>query len=69
MFIFDLQLFGGGGKKSKVSSIDAKLPAATAEEKQLLQGQMDWINGTNQSANTLQGMGNAALGNVITPAY
>lgn len=69
MFIFDLQLFGGGGKKSKVSSIDAKLPAATAEEKQLLQGQMDWINGTNQSANMLQGMGNTALGNVITPAY
>lgn len=69
MFIFDLQLFGGGGKKSKVSSIDAKLPTASAEEKELLKGQMDWINGTNQSANTLQGMGNAALGNVITPAY
>lgn len=69
MFIFDLQLFGGGGKKSKVSSIDAKLPAAPAEEKQLLQGQLDWINGTNRSANRLQGMGDAALDNVITPAY
>ena len=69
MFIFDLQLFGGGGKKSKVSSIDAKLPTATAEEKELLKAQMGWINGTNQSANTLQGMGDAALGNVITPAY
>lgn len=69
MFIFDLQLFGGGGKKSKVSSIDAKLPTASAEEKELLKGQIGWINGTNQSANTLQGMGDAALGNVITPAY
>ena len=69
MFIFDLQLFGGGGKKSKVSSIDAKLPTATAEEKELLKGQIGWINGTNQSANTLQGMGDTALGNVITPAY
>lgn len=69
MFKFDLQLFGGGGKKSKVSSIDAKLPTATADEKQLLQGQMDWINNTNRSANTLQGMGDAALNNVITPEY
>ena len=69
MFIFNLQLFGGGGKKSKVSSIDAKLPTASAEEKELLKGQINWINGTNQSANTLQGMGDAALGNVITPAY
>ena len=69
MFIFDLQLFGGGGKKSKVSSIDAKLPTASAEEKELLKGQIGWINGTNQSANTLQGMGDAALSNVITPAY
>lgn len=69
MFTFNLQLFGGGGKKSKVSSIDAKLPTATAEEKQLLQGQLDWINGTNRSANRLQGMGDAALDNVITPAY
>lgn len=69
MFIFDLQLFGGGGKKSKVSSIDAKLPTASAEEKELLKGQIGWINGTNQSANMLQGMGDAALGNVITPAY
>ena len=40
MFTFNLQLFGGGGKKSKVSSIDAKLPEATADEKQLLQGQL-----------------------------
>lgn len=69
MFIFDLQLFGGGGKKSKVSSIAAKLPDAPTEEKQLLQGQLDWINGTNRSANRLQGMGDAALDNVITPAY
>ena len=69
MFIFNLQLFGGGGKKSKVRSIDAKLPEAPAEEKELLKGQIGWINGTNQSANTLQGMGDAALGNVITPAY
>ena len=69
MFIFNLQLFGGGGKKSKVSSIDAKLPTASVEEKELLKGQIGWINGTNQSANTLQGMGDAALGNVITPAY
>lgn len=69
MFTFNLQLFGGGGKKSRVSSIDAKLPAAPAEEKQLLQGQIDWINGTNRSANRLQGMGDAALDNVITPAY
>ena len=69
MFKFDLQLFGGGGKKSKVSSIDAKLPMATADEKQLLQGQMDWINRTNQSANTLQGMGDRALNNVVSPQY
>ena len=69
MFTFNLQLFGGGGKKSRVSSIDAKLPTASAEEKELLKGQIGWINGTNQSANTLQGMGDAALGNVITPAY
>lgn len=69
MFTFNLQLFGGGGKKSKVSSIDAKLPEATADEKQLLQGQMGWINNTNRSANTLQGMGDRALNNVITPEY
>lgn len=69
MFKFDLQIFGGGGKKSKVSSIDAKVPEATADEKQLLQGQMNWINKTNQSANTLQGMGDRALNNVITPEY
>lgn len=69
MFTFNLQLFGGGGKKSKVQSIDAKLPDATADEKQLLQGQMNWINSTNQSANTLQGMGDRALNNVITPEY
>jgi hypothetical protein len=69
MFTFNLQLFGGGGKKSKVQSIDAKLPDATADEKQLLQGQIGWINKTNQSANTLQGMGDRALNNVITPEY
>lgn len=69
MFKFDLQIFGGGGKKSKVSSIDAKVPEATADEKQLLQGQMNWINNTNRSANTLQGMGDRALNNVITPQY
>ena len=50
-------------------SINAKVPEATADEKQLLQGQMNWINNTNRSANTLQGMGDAALGNVITPQY
>lgn len=69
MFTFNLQLFGGGGKKSKVQSIGANLPAAGPEEKQLLQGQIDWINRTNQSANTLQGMGDKALNNVITPEY
>jgi hypothetical protein len=68
MFTFDLQLFGGG-KKSKVQSIGANLPAAGPEEKQLLQGQMDWINRTNQSANTLQGMGDRALNNVVSPQY
>lgn len=68
MFTFNLQLFGGG-KKSKVQSIGANLPAAGPEEKQLLQGQIDWINRTNQSANTLQGMGDKALNNVITPEY
>jgi hypothetical protein len=68
MFTFDLQLFGGG-KKSKVQSIGANLPAAGPEEKQLLQGQMDWINRTNQSANTLQGMGDKALNNVVSPQY
>lgn len=69
MFKFDLQIFGGGGKKSKVSSIDAKVPEATADEKQLLQGQMNWINNTNRSANTLQGMGDRALNNVVSPQY
>lgn len=68
MFTFDLQLFGGG-KKSKVQSIGANLPAAGPEEKQLLQGQMNWINRTNQSANTLQGMGDRALNNVVSPQY
>ena len=69
MFTFNLQLFGGGGKKSKVQSIGANLPPAGPEEKQLLQGQMDWINRTNQSANTLQGMGDRALNNVVSPQY
>lgn len=69
MFTFNLQLFGGGGKKSKVQNISANLPPADADEKQLLQGQMNWINSTNQSANTLQGMGDRALNNVITPEY
>jgi hypothetical protein len=68
MFTFDLQLFGGG-KKSKVQSIGANLPPAGPEEKQLLQGQMNWINRTNQSANTLQGMGDRALNNVVSPQY
>lgn len=68
MFTFDLQLFGGG-KKSKVQSIGANLPQTSPEEKQLLQGQMDWINRTNQSANTLQGMGDRALNNVVSPQY
>lgn len=68
MFTFDLQLFGGG-KKSKVQSIGANLPPAGPEEKQLLQGQMDWINRANQSANTLQGMGDRALNNVVSPQY
>ena len=36
MFKFDLQIFGGGGKKSKVSSIDAKVPEATADEKAII---------------------------------
>ena len=69
MFTFNLQLFGGGGKKSKVQSIGANLPAAGPEEKQLLQGQMDWINRTNQSAHALQGMGDRALNNVVSPKY
>lgn len=68
MFKFDLQIFGGG-KKSKVQSVGANLPPAGPEEKQLLQGQMDWINRTNQSANTLQAMGDRALNNAITPQY
>ena len=34
-----------------------------------MQGQLGWINATNQSANTLQGMGDRALNNVITPEY
>lgn len=68
MFTFDLQLFGGG-KKSKVQSIGANLPPAGPEENQLLQGQMNWINRTNQSANTLQGMGDRALNNVVSPQY
>lgn len=68
MFTFDLQLFGGG-KKSKVQSIGANLPPAGPEEKQLLQGQMNWLNRTNQSANTLQGMGDRALNNVVAPQY
>ena len=68
MFKFDLQLFGGG-KKSKVSSTQAVLPNATNEEKQLLQNQLGWINQTNNSANRLQGLGDNALNQTVTPQY
>ena len=65
MFKFDLQIFGGGGKKSKVRSINAKVPEATADEKQLLQGQMNWINNTNRSANTFRVWAMRLLGNEL----
>ena len=55
---FNLQLFGR--RKPKVSYTEAHLPEATAEEKGLLQNQLNWINGTNASANRLQGMGDGA---------
>ena len=67
--IFNLQLFGGGGKKSKVSHTEAHLPEASIEEKGLLQNQLNWINGANASANRLQGMGDGALNNAVTPNY
>lgn len=67
--IFNLQLFGGGGKKSKVSHTEAHLPEASVEEKGLLQNQLNWINGANASANRLQGMGDGALNNAVTPNY
>lgn len=69
MFIFDLQLFGGGGKKSKVSSTRAVLPEASQEEKQLTQNQLNWINRTNSSANQLQQLGDNALSGAVNPQY
>ena len=65
--MFNLQLFGR--RKAKVSYTEAHLPEATVEEKGLLQNQLNWINGTNASANRLQGMGDNALNNAIAPDY
>lgn len=69
MLKFDLQLFGGG-KKSKVKSVDAKIPTATDEEKQLLTQQLAFLNQAQPIASNLLTLGNNGVSqSYFTPDY
>lgn len=69
MLKFDLQLFGGG-KKSKVVSTSAKVPAASSEEKQLLSNEMDWLNNAMGVSRNLMNLANGQIQNSqVAPDY
>lgn len=70
MLKFDLQLFGGGGKKSKVVSTSAKVPEASSEEKQALSNEMDWLSNALGVSKNLMNLANGQINNnQVTPDY
>lgn len=69
MLKFNLQLFGGG-KKSKVVSTSAKVPAASSEEKQVLSNEMDWLNNAMGVSRNLMNLANGQIQNSqVAPDY
>lgn len=70
MLKFDLQLFGGGGKKSKVVSTSAKVPEASSEEKKILDSEMGWLSNAMGVSNNLMNLANGQINNnQVTPDY
>lgn len=70
VFNFDLQLFGGGGKRKSQSSSRVNLLPATQEEQSALAGQLDYINQANPAAlNALQAGNKAMSGANINVDY
>ena len=70
MLKFDLQLFGGGGKKSKVVSTSAKVPEASSEEKKILANEMGWLSNALGVSNNLMNLANGQINNnQVTPDY
>ncbi len=66
MFTLDLQRFGG--KKGSTQTTQANVPAATEEEKQLLQEQLKWTQATRPVAEQLLTMASGALtGQQVVP--
>ena len=63
MFIFELQLFGGGKGGSSVTYTQAQVPEASAEEKALMNEQLKWAQQTQPVASQLLDMGVGALNN------
>lgn len=69
MLKFNLQLFGGG-KKSKVVSTSAKVPAASSEEKRVLSNEMDWLTNAMGVSKNLMNLANGQIQNSqVTPDY
>lgn len=70
MLKFDLQLFGGGGKKSKVVSTSAKVPEASSEEKQVLSNELGWLADAMGVSKNLMNLANGQIQNSqVTPDY
>ena len=67
MLAFNLQLFGK--KKSKVIQTDAKVPQATAEEKQLMNEALGYLQMNKPITEKLLGLANGSLGGQFTPNY
>lgn len=69
MLKFNLQLFGGG-KKSKVVSTSAKVPAASSEEKRVLSNEMDWLTNAMGVSKNLMNLANGQIQNSqVAPDY
>lgn len=70
MLHFDLQTFGGG-KKSKVKTTKAKIPAASTEEKQILQQEMSWLTNAMNASNGLLNLAQNQMNThgQLTPDY
>lgn len=70
MLKFDLQLFGGGGKKSKVVSTSAKVPEASSEEKQVLSNELGWLADAMGVSKNLMNLANGQIqNNQVAPDY
>lgn len=67
MLVFNLQLFGK--KKSKVIQTDAKVPQASAEEKQLMNEALGYLQMNKPITEKLLGLANGSLGGQFTPNY